>query len=338
MAATEDDSVIVELDEEVEGDHRGSDDYCFVGIGEPVPVSGYDPEFDPESPPSQPLAVSERFGGLIFVAHSTGFCVTRTKDVIESAKEIEEKGIGLSIQELGVVDVPIGKVYILALSANSSTLAASIGGDIHFFSVSSLLDKEQNPSFSCSLNDSSCVKDMRWTKKLENFYVVLSNHGKLYYGASQDPLKYVMDNVDAVEWSVKGDFVAVTRKNILSILSSKFKQKFSMALSFKSWVGDSDLNCTIKALATISKHRSRKSDGIIALNNQRALVNLNEAENKELKRKATVMFRFGGPPYAAVEEYGGVNVLGRVGNTEAAPSRTAQDGGRKKRPAAEAKK
>ncbi|CAL5343793.1 unnamed protein product [Camellia sinensis] len=246
MAATEDDSIIVELDEEVEGDHRGSDDYCFVGIGEPVPVSGYDPEFDPESPPSQPLAVSERFGGLIFVAHSTGFCVTRTKDVIESAKEIEEKGIGLSIQELGVVDVPIGKVYILALSANSSTLAASIGGDIHFFSVSSLLDKEQNPSFSCSLNDSSCVKDMRWTKKLENFYVVLSNHGKLYYGASQDPLKYVMDNVDAVEWSVKGDFVAVTRKNILSILSSKFKQKFSMALSFKSWIGDSDLNCTIK--------------------------------------------------------------------------------------------
>ncbi|CAL5404785.1 unnamed protein product [Camellia sinensis] len=246
MAATEDDSIIVELDEEVEGDHQGSDDYCFIGIGEPVPVSGYDPEFDPESPPSQPLAVSERFGGLIFVAHSTGFCVTRTKDVIKSAKEIEEKGIGLSIQELGVVDVPIGKVYILALSANSSTLAASIGGDIHFFSVSSLLDKEQNPSFSCSLNDSSCVKDMRWTKKLENFYVVLSNHGKLYYGASQDPLKYVMDNVDAVEWSVKGDFVAVTRKNILSILSSKFKQKFSMALSFKSWIGDSDLNCTIK--------------------------------------------------------------------------------------------
>ncbi|GMP69758.1 hypothetical protein CsSME_00028896 [Camellia sinensis var. sinensis] len=49
-----------------------------------------------------------------------------------------------------------------------------------------------------------------------------------------------------VEWSVKGDFVAVTRKNILSILSSKFKQKFSMALSFKSWIGDSDLNCTIK--------------------------------------------------------------------------------------------
>ncbi|CAL5434234.1 unnamed protein product [Camellia sinensis] len=58
-----------------------------------------------------------------------------------------------------------------------------------------------------------------------------------------------------------------------------------------------------------------------------------------MKRKATVMFRFGGPPFAAVEEQGvvieqgGVNVLGGVGNTEATPSRTAQDGGKKKRPA-----
>ena len=32
---------------------------------------------------------------------------------------------------------------------------------------------------------------------MENYYVVLSNHGKLYYGARQDPLKHVMDNVDA---------------------------------------------------------------------------------------------------------------------------------------------
>ncbi|CAL5392871.1 unnamed protein product [Camellia sinensis] len=67
----------------------------------------------------------------------------------------------------------------------------------------------------------------------------------------------------------------------------------------------------------------------------RAEISVLKAENKELKRKATVMFRFGGPPYAAVEEYGGVNVLGSVENTEAAPARAAQDGGKKKRPGAE---
>ena len=67
----------------------------------------------------------------------------------------------------------------------------------------------------------------------------------------------------------------------------------------------------------------------------RAEISVLKAENKELKRKATVMFRFGGSPYAAVEEYGGVDVLGGAGNIEAAPSRAAQDRGKKKRPAAE---
>ncbi|XP_052181178.1 nuclear pore complex protein NUP214 isoform X2 [Diospyros lotus] len=246
---------------ELEGDHLGSDDYCFIRIGEPVPIKPAaddddDPLFDSEIPPSQPLAVS---GGLIFVAHSTGFCVARTRNVIESAKEIKEKGQGSSIKEVSIVDVPLGRVSILALSADDSTLAASIGGDIHFFSVSSLINKEQGASFSCSLNDSSCVKDMRWTKKLENCFVVLSNVGKLYHGARQGPLKHVMDNVDAVEWSMKGNFVAVARKNNLSIFSSKFKQKFSILLSFKSWIGDSDLDCTVK----VDSIRWVRSDCII---------------------------------------------------------------------------
>lgn len=67
--------------------------------------------------------------------------MARTEAVIELAKEIKEKGSGSSIQELSVVDVPIANVRILALSTDSSTLAASVGGDIHFFSVDSLLNK-----------------------------------------------------------------------------------------------------------------------------------------------------------------------------------------------------
>lgn len=63
-----------------------------------------------------------------------------------------------------------------------------------------------------------------------------------------------------------------------------------------------------------------------------------KAENKELKRKATVMLRFGGPPYVVFGEQRGVNVLGGLGSTEAAPASDAQDGGKRKRPAEEAKK
>jgi hypothetical protein len=49
-----------------------------------------------------------------------------------------------------------------------------------------------------------------------------------------------------VEWSVKGEFVAVARKNVLSILSSRFEERLCMSLSFKSWIGDSNVNCSVK--------------------------------------------------------------------------------------------
>lgn len=39
------------------------------------------------------------------------------------------------------MDLPIGKVSILALSAEDSVLAATVGRDIHFFAVSALLHK-----------------------------------------------------------------------------------------------------------------------------------------------------------------------------------------------------
>jgi len=52
-------------------------------------------------------------------------------------------------------------------------------------------------SFSCSLDDSALVKDMRWITTRKNTYVVLSNTGKLYHGEIGFPLKHVMDSVDA---------------------------------------------------------------------------------------------------------------------------------------------
>ncbi|CAL5394890.1 unnamed protein product [Camellia sinensis] len=103
---------------------------------------------------------------------------------------------------------------------------------------------------------------------------------------------------------------------------------------------------TMTAVTNFSNRLQSRTNEVQHLNGQLALlqrmykdarteISVLKAENKELKRKATVMFRFGGPPYAAVEEYGGVNVLGGQGSTEATPSRAGQDGGKKKRPAVE---
>lgn len=51
-----------------------------------------------------------------------------------------------------------------------------------------------------------------------------------------------------VEWSVKGSYIAVARKDILSIFSSKLKERSSMVLSFKSWIGDSDGDYSVKGI------------------------------------------------------------------------------------------
>lgn len=245
-SATDNNGVTIEVDEEIEGDVTGSLNYRFSRIGEPVPIkSEPDSGFDTECLPSQPLAVSERFR-LLFVAHSDGFCVAKTKEVIAAAEEFKDKNTGRSVQEFSFLDLPIGKVSILALSADDSVLAATVGSDIHFFAVSALLHKEQKPSFSVSLDESSCIKDMRWSRKFEKVYVTLSTDGKLYCGSGQAPPDYMMDNVDCVDWSVKGNFVAVARKNVLSILSSQFKERLRLSLPFKSVVGDSDVNQVIK--------------------------------------------------------------------------------------------
>ncbi|GMP77538.1 hypothetical protein CsSME_00033788 [Camellia sinensis var. sinensis] len=103
---------------------------------------------------------------------------------------------------------------------------------------------------------------------------------------------------------------------------------------------------SMTAVTNLSHRLQSRTNEVQQLNSQLALLqrmykdaraemSVLRAENKELKRKATVMFRFGGPPYAAVEEYGGVSMPSGVGNTEATLARTAQDGGKKKRPAVE---
>ncbi|KAM2244184.1 hypothetical protein EV1_005544 [Malus domestica] len=236
---------VTQVEEEVEGEHVESADYIFKRIGDPLPITPHDSSFDPRGSPSRPLAVSEKHG-LVFVAHTSGFCVARTKDIMASAAEMEEKGSYSSVQELSIVDVPLPNIHILALSTDGSTLAATVDADIHFFSVESLLHKGLKPSLSCSLNESNSIKDMQWTRKPENLYVVLSDLGKLSHGSVGGLMEDVMDNVDAVGWSSKGNLIVVARKDNISILSSNFEERSSMLISFKPWDEDSDENCIVK--------------------------------------------------------------------------------------------
>ncbi|KAL3529808.1 hypothetical protein ACH5RR_009130, partial [Cinchona calisaya] len=231
----------IELNQVIEGDQIISRNYRFVQIGHPVPIKpgNDDSQYDSQAPPSKPLAVSERFH-LLFIAHSNGFFVARTKQVMDLAVDIKDKGSGLSsIDQLSILNLSIGKVSILALSSGDSLLVASVANQLHFFSISALLHKEKKPSFSFCLDDLSCIKDVKWARKAEKDYVVLSSDGKLYHGFGKVSPTNVMVNVNAVEWSAKGAFVAVARNNVVSILSSQFTEKLSFSLSSASIIVDS---------------------------------------------------------------------------------------------------
>lgn len=70
-----------------------------------------------------------------------GFYVARTTEVMNLAEDIKEKGSGLSIDELCILNLSIGRVSILALSSGDSLLAASVANQLHFFFISALLLK-----------------------------------------------------------------------------------------------------------------------------------------------------------------------------------------------------
>ena len=74
----------------------------------------------------------------------------KTVDAIAAAKSIKEVEKGdrkraeidsLCVQEKSILDVQIGNVHILAVSTDSSILAAIVGGVVHFFLISSLMQK-----------------------------------------------------------------------------------------------------------------------------------------------------------------------------------------------------
>ena len=80
-------SKMIELQDEIEGECINNTDFYFDQISEPFPIkpSNFDPIFDLQAFLSQPLTVSE-LHRLIFVMHSDGFCIAKTKDTIDSAR------------------------------------------------------------------------------------------------------------------------------------------------------------------------------------------------------------------------------------------------------------
>ncbi|CAN6443076.1 unnamed protein product [Victoria cruziana] len=230
--------------EEKEGVRELSDDYMVRSIGVPVPLLRSKAAFDEDDPPAQGLAISERLG-LMFVAHHGGFFMANTKDVLSLAKDMKESNKSSSIQDLSVVDVLLGGIPFLQLSFDSSTLAACWGGELQFFSTNSLVKKVKEPLLSRVLDAPSHVKDFRWDKGGKNAYVALSSDGVLYHGDLCTQHTVIAESVEAVDWSSKGDLIAIAQMTSLCILSSDFKERCHMPLPLPPQ-GDDATKCKIE--------------------------------------------------------------------------------------------
>ncbi|XP_078437688.1 nuclear pore complex protein [Wolffia australiana] len=244
----------IDQEEHIEGDRDGTSDFIFARIGSSVPLKRENSKFELSKLPGRPLAVSEKHGAFFLVIDG-GFIVVKTVDAIGLAKALkeieegsrnEEDAASLCVQEKSILDARIGDVHILAVSSDSTTLAAVVGQEVQFYSVSSLLQKEQDVAFVCSIGGSGNIKDFAWRKDGKNSFILLSDRGTLYGGEMKDDLKVIMEGVEAADWSMKGSSLAVIKNSILSILSSGFEEKLSTSLSFHSWFGDSDSNITVK--------------------------------------------------------------------------------------------
>ncbi|KAL2928182.1 hypothetical protein RDABS01_028905 [Bienertia sinuspersici] len=200
MASFDSSKKTLQTEEQIEGETIETKDYFFCKVGESIPLMSDSSNFDAQNPPLNPLVISQRLG-LIFAAHSSGFCVAKIKDVVAAAEEVKDKGSGVSVQELSVVDVDIGRVSILALSVDSSFVSADVEGEIQCFSVDSLLNKDKKPVFCCPA-ESNHVKDMLWIKEMEPSFIVLTYSGTLHLGTINTTLKHVVDGVDAGEFVV----------------------------------------------------------------------------------------------------------------------------------------
>ncbi|KAF0907579.1 hypothetical protein E2562_018386 [Oryza meyeriana var. granulata] len=269
----------LDLSDEVEGEEDGTTDFVFRLAGDPIPLlpttSSPLPLFDLQSPPSRPLAVSNRHAA-VFLAHPNGFMAARTKALIEASKEAREKGKASTrcAQDCCFADIPLPRVSLLELSRDESVLAACAGSVIHFFSASSLLtDKDVEPLSSCTLEGSSTVKDFKWLNHASKAFIVLSKDGLLSQGSLGEGLKDVMENVDAVDCCKEGTHIVLSKKNMLNILSSDFKEICCMTLLFQLWSDDSDSDDASIKVDSIGWVRD---DSIVV-----GCVRLNEEGNEE---------------------------------------------------------
>ncbi|XP_057823176.2 nuclear pore complex protein NUP214 isoform X1 [Cryptomeria japonica] len=230
-----------------EGESKPTDDIIFKRIGVSIPITSTKDAFDANCAPLKALAVSNQFG-LAFVAHTRGFCVTKTAELLQVAEDLKDNPHkALTVQDASIVDVALGGVSLLTLSSDGLILAACVGGTVHFFSVPDLVHKiDLKPFQSTPVYEAQYIRDFIWCMAKQNMYVALSSEGTLTCGEIGSSFEHIEEKVTAVDWSADGqDIALLTKGNKLTILSSNLRKKSHLQLPEPLQITSSNNNIKI---------------------------------------------------------------------------------------------
>ncbi|BFI29606.1 nuclear pore complex protein Nup214 [Marchantia polymorpha subsp. ruderalis] len=238
------------------------DDVMFKRIGVDVPMLPDAEGFSSEQLPVRALAVSNRFGYCLF-AHSRGFSVAKTADLILVAEKLKDKSnAGQTAQEKSVVNVTVANIRFLSLSNDELTVAVCSGGSVMFYDLPSLVLKSDTCPFEVRKVDpleDTHAKDFSWSPAGGDTYLILTSNQQLLLGRVGFPPEIkVKKGVVAASWSEDGQHVAYVSENRqLSITTSTFAKTFDIKLP--AYLSDEDVDSDL----TVDAIRWVRSDSII---------------------------------------------------------------------------
>ncbi|KAG6550749.1 hypothetical protein Mapa_007653 [Marchantia paleacea] len=238
------------------------DDVMFKRIGVDVPMLSDAEGFSSEQLPVRALAVSNRFGYCLF-AHSRGFSVAKTADLIHIAEKLKDKSnAGQTGQEKSVANVTGANVRFLSLSNDELTVAVCSGGSVMFYDLPTLVLKSDTCPFEVRKVDpleDTHAKDFSWSPADRDTYLILTSNQQLLLGRVGFPPEIkVKKGVVAASWSEDGQHIAYVSENRqLSITTSTFAKTFNIELPAHLLDEDVDSDLTVDAIRWV------RSDSII---------------------------------------------------------------------------
>ncbi|CAM6102595.1 unnamed protein product [Calypogeia fissa] len=217
-----------------EVDQKKVNNVMFMRIGVDVPMLSDSDGFESDHLPARALAISNRYGYALF-AHSRGFTVAKTADLVEIAQKLDANADGLkTAEEAGTVTVDVTNIRSLSLSSDELTVCVCAGGDVMFYELATLVHKSDTQPFEfwqVHRYDDNYAKDFLWSPTKSEAYLVVTSQGKLLLGqiGSVADCK-VEEDILAASWSADGEHIAYVSDNRLSITTSNFATTFQHEL------------------------------------------------------------------------------------------------------------